>query len=284
MKKNITQLLSIILILSSCNSKDEIKVYYDDTNELKEIHTIENGEQNGEQKYFYKAGNVNIIVNSANGEFNGRYISFHENGNIKSKGEYNKGELDGYWEYFFEDGRKKMAGNYSQGEMLGEWEYTNPNEKVYWTTYKSQADKFSISIPKTWNINDTTDNILMTATSKLENEKDSFQENLNLIVDSNTSSNAWILNDYVKEYYKNLVKEFEGYEISILNTVDVIPNNRLYCTYNAINKKEKYKILNYFFTENNRIFVLSFYSTNESFDNYLFLYEEIINSFKVYND
>jgi antitoxin component YwqK of YwqJK toxin-antitoxin module len=87
----------------------------------KSVFAVQNGEINGEAKYYYASGKLLEIGSFEKGNKNGKWIRYNEAGLIIGIASYNLGKKDGTWIVWDDHGKKRFEMNYKMGEKTGIW-------------------------------------------------------------------------------------------------------------------------------------------------------------------
>ena len=148
-----------------------------------------------------------------------------------------------------------------------------------WVRYYDNYEKFSISFPSQWELEDHYSNINVMALSSLEGGGDSFRENVNVVTEQ--LNKIMEVGEYVtanliqmKKYFTDFRQvESGGLSFGKLKTKWLVYTYRLGILH--------MKVLAYFFTVANKGFVITCSSTIGSFDRYRPIFEKSGMSFQL---
>ena len=108
-------------------------VYLYETGKLKtEGSYNNNGELEGEWKFYDSDGNLKKIVNYTNGAMNGKYELYYSNGQVSQKGNNKNGNVDGKVDYYYSTGAKNAIINFVNDKKEGDEEVYFHNGKLHW--------------------------------------------------------------------------------------------------------------------------------------------------------
>jgi antitoxin component YwqK of YwqJK toxin-antitoxin module len=140
-------LLFSLFISVSCQKTE--KAFYPDGSPKSSIPKDRHGRLNGEAKWWYENGSIQIIADYKNGQLDGEITRFTETGRKQSESSYIHGRkngleaewningeisvektyrndtLDGICRQYDEQGNKIVEGNYKDGFFEGRWLYFN---------------------------------------------------------------------------------------------------------------------------------------------------------------
>lgn len=150
----------------------------------------------------------------------------------------------------------------------------NKNERL------QPNNKYDITFPFNWEVKRNYMGCDIIAISPLEDDRDIFRENVNLIIEELPYSMSLI------EYYViniiNMESRFPGFEI--LESNDIVINNNKAKRIIFINVTDRYnfKYLQYYFCTEKYGYVLTFTALTISYEDYSNKFEEIVKTFHIY--
>lgn len=98
--------------------------YYDNQGHLtSRLNFNEDGERDGDQKWYFEDGELETIKTYKDGELHGLYVDYYRNGKIFRQGWYNEGEVVGRWITYYRNGEVQNDEYYQEGEAQGDVVY-----------------------------------------------------------------------------------------------------------------------------------------------------------------
>ena len=144
--------LIIIVLLSSMliSCTKTVTENYPDGKVKSEV-TMRNGKKNGEARYYYPNGKIEVRMNYADDKLEGLYEKFdiqgkksetatyaggfmqglqqtyYENGQVQMRANFVMNKLHGAYTEFYPNGQARVSGQYNQGLFDGSWNYFESN-------------------------------------------------------------------------------------------------------------------------------------------------------------
>jgi antitoxin component YwqK of YwqJK toxin-antitoxin module len=121
MKNILYILISLTFTVTSCTKRT---IVITEDNIPEDIFYLENEIKpfSGECKIFYSnTENIKEVMTFKNGILNGKHISYYKNGQIKREGSYYNGNLNGKWVGYAPDGKKIFEVEYKNDTLIGKF-------------------------------------------------------------------------------------------------------------------------------------------------------------------
>lgn len=188
----------------SPDNNGQKKIFYENTNEVKEEYYLNKGELDGNYKYYSKKGNLLISGNFRNGKKNGLFKFYTEDGNLDYEYNVVDDSLHGKYTTYFDNGKTRSIDHYFFGTLHGDFKYYHDNGYLM-VEGKYNNDKLD-GVLKEYNEH----GIIALKTYKLDSLHGKYVEyynNGNVIVETNYL-NGQIHGKY-NEYYENGNKKLE---------------------------------------------------------------------------
>ena len=106
------------------------KIYYTDTELIKEEFRFKKGRLHGESFSYYRSGNLMWKGSYENGLMSGKWQRWDDAGNLIMELHYDQDTLNGPFITMYPDGKIKEKGNYSQNKRVREWIVREKSEQV----------------------------------------------------------------------------------------------------------------------------------------------------------
>lgn len=146
-----------------------------------------------------------------------------------------------------------------------------------WLTYTDNVNHFTLKYPETW-IKKSGVNMIAFLSPR-ENEKDSFQENVNLLL-QDLSQQKMNLEQYTALTRKQIIDNFGASAIVSTKPTTFAGQQSEEFIYNMNFQGRQLKIRQYWFIKNNLAYLFTFTAEPSQYSKYESLAMEIINSFK----
>ncbi len=111
-------------------SKEGICQRFSDDGKLAEEANFKNGVTEGDRKFFFPNGTVEIIEPNVAGKIHGKYKKFAENGTLVLEQDYQNGVLEGISKAFYENGTLKEEVSMKNNEENGPFKEWHENGKL----------------------------------------------------------------------------------------------------------------------------------------------------------
>ena len=109
--------------------------------QLAEIEPYKAGLLNGQNITYYPDGKTRSIFNYEEDKLNGKYISYNRFGQVYYQGFYRNGLREGLYQSFYADGTPSSELYYNKGKQVGTAKYFAPNGKLDFTyTFDNKGD------------------------------------------------------------------------------------------------------------------------------------------------
>ncbi len=150
-------------------------------------------------------------------------------------------------------------------------------QEKYMLTYENSA--YRIKYPKEWSKQEFMDTGVI-FTSPKENTSDNFRENLHIIV-QDLSSNPVTLDEYTNESIEKILESVPNVNI-LKSEKTIVSSNPAYMVIYTGNQEDYHlKWMQIWTLKENKAFIITYTAEEESYDNFLNIIEEMINSFEV---
>ena len=147
-----------------------------------------------------------------------------------------------------------------------------------WITYTESINKFTIRYPEEWT---QTNNNRLAFLSPKENDKDQFQENVNIIL-QDLSKQPMTLDQYTEISKKQIVDNLGSNAIVSLKSLTMAGQQAKEFVYDMNYQGKNLKVKQYWFIKNNTAFLFSYTAESPKFDKYQAIADNIIKSFKFF--
>lgn len=120
--KKLFLLLSLILVLASCNDRLTEKVVSTyDNGQTATLHFVNRKSECMREVQYYEDGSVKMEGGMKDDKRSGEWKSYFPDGKVQSTGFFENGLRTGKAEVYHESGNLYMVGQYKEGRKIGEW-------------------------------------------------------------------------------------------------------------------------------------------------------------------
>lgn len=147
-----------------------------------------------------------------------------------------------------------------------------------WLTYTDATNKFTINYPDKWVKKNNVNSIVFL--SPKENDKDLFQENLNLML-QDLSKKPMNLEQYTELTKKQIVDNLGASAIVSLKNVTISGQQGKEFVYNMNYQGNKLKVKQCWIIKNHNAYLLTYTAEPEQYNKYENIAVEMMNSFKL---
>lgn len=304
---NLSKLLLILTILAACKLKNNNEVvkeeYYKDGNikarysikdstyvgkyveyyengKVKEETFFENGQQNGEYKSYFSNGTPKKKYEVKHGILEGFSKTYYSNGQLHSIGSNHNNKRSGEWKYYEENGVLQAQGQYNNGLKEGKWEYS-PSigfSIIDWGIHHDDLNGFYLNYPTDWEVKKKLVNQPVVFAA-FANEQKGFRSNFNVvIIDIGEDFN---LNTVVSQNLEVMKASDPSGNFKLLKEGSTAINDHkaLWAIYKIEKDDLKLNLLQFNIKKGTQLFILSFFTLEDEFDDYQGLFKEVAFSF-----
>ena len=144
--------------------------------------------------------------------------------------------------------------------------------------YTNAEKHYSIEYPSTWKKSDVPQlDIVLFAPSDTDESRP--RASLNIVSENIGASIP--LNTFFDESLNNLKQTLKEVKIENSGTANLNGTESKWVTYTHVMQNVKFKVLQYFVASDKSVYLITFGSVDQDFDNYKKEFEEIISSFKI---